>query len=166
MCKWIMILTEMVTCKLTKRIPQLVKEARRMSTGKLINWKIESESESCEIQISLSMMFCTLSFYGCTVHDKLQCFCWQVFRTFVWELQYSCLQFQILSFARLYILVCRSERSRGDSSSSMGRDTRERMGLWGWGPLDWWDLGYLTKIWGEVQEIKGGGGYGSEDCVP
>ena len=157
MCKWIMILTEMVTCKLTKRIPQLVKEARRMSTGKLINWRIESESESrkiqislskmfiesgsesesCEIQISLSKMFCTLSFYGCTVHDKLQCFCWQVLGILVWKLQYSCLQFQILVFARLNILVCRSERSRGDSSSSMGRNTRERMGLWGWGPLDW-----------------------------
>ena len=47
MCKWSMVLTEMVTCKLTKRIPQLVKEARRMSTGKLIIWRIESES--CKI---------------------------------------------------------------------------------------------------------------------
>ena len=157
MCKWIMILTEMVTCKLTKRIPQLVKEARRMSTGKLIKRRIESESrkiqislskmfiesESCTLQINLSKMFCTtLSFYGCTVHDKLQCFCWQVLGILVWKLQYSCLQFQISSFARLNILVCRSEWSRGDSSSSMGRDTRERVGLWGWGPLDWWDMGY------------------------
>ena len=101
-------------------------------------------------------MFCTLSCYRCTVHDKLQCFCWQVLRTFVWKLQYSSLQFQILWFAPLNILVCRSERSRGDSSSAMGRDTRERMGLWGWCPLDWWDLGYLTKIWDEVRERKGG----------
>ena len=91
-----------------------------MSTGKLINWKIESESESCEIQISLSKMFiesesctlqinlskmfCTLSFYRCKVHDELQMF-------LLAGVGDSCLKASIFLFAVPNIIVCTLEHS-------------------------------------------------------
>ena len=70
-----MILSEMVTCKLSKRIPQLVKEARRMSTGKLIIWRIvkvakyKSVCQKClqkvKVKVEKYKSVCQRSFAPC-----------------------------------------------------------------------------------------------------